>query len=443
MPYRLILTSIALAMLASAWAQDDQAGDDAGWDDDAWEESWDDDGAGQVFSGFVEGGLGSRLGTDALVGRALTLQETRLRLETQWDRDWGTIGLKADLLYDGIERELHGDFRDLTVAFSPASSTDLKLGRQVLTWGTGDLLFLNDLFPKDFVSFFSGRDDEYLKAPSNSVRASYYGSAVNVDLAWTPVFTPDEYLTGERYAFFYPLAGTTVAPEPPLGAIEPGATVANGEFALRFFKTVRGVEYAAYAYRGFFKQPNAFEPSPPPGLAPPQPTFAPLSAIGGSLRRTLGAGLINAEFSWYLSRDDRSGTDPFVPNDQVRLLLGYEREAVTNLTIAVQWYLEWTQDHDELLANSPFSAFEPRERRNVFTNRINYRAMRDKLNLSLFTFFSPSDQDYYLRPQVGYRYSDSWTLSAGANLFGGRDNFTFFGQLEDASNVYARIRFNY
>ena len=37
---------------------------------------------------------------------------------------------------------------------------DVKIGQQVLTWGTGDYVFLNDLFPKDYPSFFAGRSDD-------------------------------------------------------------------------------------------------------------------------------------------------------------------------------------------------------------------------------------------------------------------------------------------
>ncbi len=47
---------------------------------------------------------------------------------------------------------------------------NLKIGRQVFTWGTGDYLFINDLFPKDYESFYIGRDDEYLKRPSEAVK---------------------------------------------------------------------------------------------------------------------------------------------------------------------------------------------------------------------------------------------------------------------------------
>ncbi len=62
----------------------------------------------------------------------------------------------------------------------------ITLGRQILTWGTGDLVFINDLFPKDWVSFFIGRDVEYLKAPSDALKVSAFSSWANLDLVYTP-----------------------------------------------------------------------------------------------------------------------------------------------------------------------------------------------------------------------------------------------------------------
>ena len=250
------------------------------------------------------------------------------------------------------------------------------------------------------------------------------------------MFEPDVYLTGERFSFFSALVGQNVAPRPPLSAIEPKKTFENGEFALRLFRTVEGREYAAYGYYGFFKQPIAL-------TADLLPTFAPLTAIGASVRQPAGPGLLNAEVSFYGSRDDRDGTNPLIPNSQFRFLMGYEWEAVTNFTVGLQYYLEWTTDHDALIANSPTPEFEPDEYRHMITNRLTYRAGRDKYTYSLFTFWSPSDKDVYLRPQFTYRYSDQWTLTAGGSIFAGDKPQTFFSQLEDASNLYVRLRYNY
>ena len=412
------------------------AQDDA-WDDDAWDDdAWGDEEAVSTWSGFVEAGLGTRISDDPLINGSATLEDLRLRAEAEWRPGRYTISIKGDAWYDGISDAFDGELRDLTVSFTAGESTDIKIGRQVQTWGTGDLLFLNDLFPKDFVSFFAGREDEYLKAPGNALRLTHYGKKVNVDFVWTPQFEPDVYLTGERFSFFSPMAGSNVVPESGLSALEPDSALANGEFAVRLFRTVAGTEYALYGYHGFFKQPNALSESL-------EATFAPLDAWGASLRRPAGPGLFNAEVAYYDSRDDGRGDDPLLPNSQLRVLAGYEWEAKQNFTVAFQYYLEQTLDYNDLLANSPAPEFEPEEYRQLLTNRLTYRAGMDRYTYSLFTFYSPSDADFYIRPSLNYRHSDQWSFVVGANLFGGDEPYTFFNQLQDASNVYLRLRYNY
>ncbi len=428
------LKALGLALLLAGGGSFAQDGD---WDDDWGEDDWDQaESSALSWSGFAEGALGSRWHKDENVGRYGTLGEARLRLETDYATDAFTLSFKGDAVIDGVTEKFDGDFRELAIAGRPLESLDVKAGRQVLTWGTGDLLFLNDLFPKDFVSFFAGREDEYLKAPSNTIRLTQYNGVLNIDFAWTPVFKPDDYITGERFSFFFPPVGDIVAPVPPFGADRPSRKFSNGEFSLRLFRTLNGVEYALYAHRGFFKNPTDFSD-------PGRIRFAPLTSVGGSVRRPLWSGLWNAEFSYYVSRDDSEGSNPALPNDQLRFLTGFEREWATNFTVGLQYYLEWTQDHDRLIENSPFPEFEPDEYRHLLTTRFTYRAMQEKLIWSLFAFLSPSDRDAYLRPVVNYRHDDAWNFTAGLNLFGGQENYTFFGQFEDATNAYMRVRYNF
>lgn len=436
----LVLGGVLIAS-APVLAQDDagqSAGDaeDAFAAFDAFDDEFESGTGGLVWTGFVEGAYGQKLDADERFGSRQSLGDLRVRAETEWAGDRVELGLKLDALYDNYASELALEARELSLAFSPAAAIDMKLGRQVLTWGTGDLVFLNDLFPKSWVSFFSGRDDEYLKAPSDAVRLTWYRDAINVDVVWSPRFDPDEYLTGERFAFFSPLARAVVAPQPPLAGMQPARSLNNGELALRLFRTVGSTEYAAYFYRGFFKRPLGLS-------ADSAPIFPRLRVWGGSLRRPLGEGIVNAEFAWHDSRSEPDGTDPAIPNDELRLLLGYEFEARARLNIGFQYYVERTLDHRALIARSPYPAFERDRTRTVITNRLTWRSERDTLTLSLFTFYSPSDDDRYLRPVVSYRHSDEWTVSAGANLFGGARDFTFFGQLEDNSNAYVRVRWSY
>jgi hypothetical protein len=423
------------ALSVSAQEEDDPFADF----DDAFadfDEGFEAEASGLPWSGFVEAAYGRRLAADPNFGTRQTLGDVRARIETQWSNDALRLTVKGDALYDDYESEFDTQLRDLNVQFSPGSQVDLKIGRQVLTWGTGDLLFLNDLFPKSWVSFFSGREDEYLKAPSDAVRLTWYTDAINVDVAWSPEYEPDEYLTGARFSFFSPLAGRIVAPSPPLAGIEPDDDVENGELAMRLFRTVGATEYAAYVYRGFFKQPLGLSDSF-------RPVFPALSVYGGSIRRPLATGVFNAEFAYQDSREDSGGANALVPNDQFRLLVGYEFEAAARFTVGLQYYLESTLDYGRLIENSALPQFEPDRNRHVLTNRLTYRTARDELTFSLFTFYSPGDKDYHLRPSVGFRQSDQWTFTGGANLFGGQRDHTFFGQLEDNGNVWFRARYNF
>ena len=83
------------------------------------------------------------------------------------------------------------------------------------------------------------------------------------------------------------------------------------------------------------------------------------------------------------------------------------------------------------------------ENRHTFTIRLTQLLLQQNLRLSLFTFYSPSDGEAYLRPIVHYKVSDSWSATLGANIFTGSGESNFFGQLEDNSNVYTRFRYSY
>jgi hypothetical protein len=83
------------------------------------------------------------------------------------------------------------------------------------------------------------------------------------------------------------------------------------------------------------------------------------------------------------------------------------------------------------------------EYRHVITLRLTKLLMYQNLKLSLFTFYSPSDQDVYVRPNIHYKITDHWSAEAGANIFFGEKNHTFFGQFKDNTNVYLSLRWGF
>ncbi len=387
------------------------------------------------FNGFVEARGGSRLQTDPNQNDA-SIGELRMQLDLSSDFDWAILKFKGDLLGDLVTEEAEADLREFNLAFSPLEMMDVKLGRQVLTWGTGDLLFINDLFPKDWESFFIGRDDEYLKAPSDALKTSFFLDAFDLDLVYVPLFNGSVYIDGSRISYWSGMQGGVVGENFIFVDDERNRVFRDDEVHLRLAKNVSGLELGVYAYHGFWKTPEGVL------MAGPK-LFYPGMAVGGaSLRTTMLGGITNLEIGYYDSLDDREGTDPLVRNSELRLLTGFERELARDLTGGFQYYLEYMQDYDEYEQTANPASMKD-EFRHLLTVRLTKLLMNQNLRLSLFAYYSPSDEDGYLRPKFNYKVNDQLAIDGGLNWFFGAEEHTFFGQFEDASNIYAGIRWNF
>ena len=399
------------------------------------------------LNGFVEMRGGARF-IDQSYEKDASIGEVRLQLQAEKSWDNVNVRVTSDFVYDpvadryAIDLETGDGLIDLREAFVSWRATDfmdIKAGRQILTWGTGDLVFLNDLFPKDFDSFFIGRDEEYLKAPSDALKTSFFTSLANLDVVYTPSFDADRFADGARISVFNPFLGRTAGRANVLATDSRESWFTEDEWAARLYRNFSGYEAALYGYDGYWKNPQGLD------MAAQKATFPRLSVYGASLRGAVYQGIGNVEVAYYDSRDDRSGTNPVIPNDQFRFLAGYEQEIpyVSELTGGVQYNLERTLDYQDLKANAPSGSPRPEENRQVVTVRLTKQMMNQNLTLSLFNFYSPSDQDGYTRPKATYKVDDHWTVEGGANVFYGQERSTFFGQLEDNSNIYVSARYSF
>ena len=159
--------------------------------------------------------------------------------------------VKLDLFHDAVANRIDDDLREAYGGYTKGP-VDLRLGRQILTWGVGDLFFINDTFPKDWESFFSGRPMEYLKLGVDGLRTRYSSQVVNVEFVAVPfLFTSDRLPTAERFFFFDPFSGV-----PHQQKIEPASRLSNTELALRLYRQVADFDVSLYAARGFWRTPS-------------------------------------------------------------------------------------------------------------------------------------------------------------------------------------------
>lgn len=382
------------------------------------------------FNGFLEYSVGGRVVSDDTAPDDILLNEVRFQLDLLHDTDAASMEFRADFVQDRVEEDSYIDIREAFILLTPASSIDLKVGAQVLTWGTGDFIFLNDLFPKDWQSFFIGRDDEYLKKPAGAVRATWYGDAVNLDLIWMPVFVSDNFISGERLSYWDSGLGSIIGPaDGVLDPIEPEERWANSQWAARIFGNFGSLEADLYGYVGNYGRPVGFDS----GIS--RAFFPELRSLGASVRGALLGGVGNAEFALYGSLDDPDGNDPLITNSQYRALIGFSHDLARNQTFGIQGYVEHILD----LPDS--SAID--DERWWITLRYTGLFMQQNLILSWFSFYSPNEEDAYLMPRITYKISDEVMTTLGGNIFLGKEPGTFFGQFEDNTNVYANLKYSF
>jgi len=383
-------------------------------------------------NGFMELRAGCRVQDDPRQKQASVL-ESRLQAELFTYAPWAEFKYKGDVWADGITETGEYDTREAWMFARPSNALDIKIGRQVLTWGTGDLVFLNDLFPKDWQSYFIGRDSEYLKAPSDAVKASFFTEFANIDLVYTPRFDPDRYITGAYVSHWN--GSELVGRDSRTGAQAPDQWFGDDEIAVRLYKNIHNYELALYGYRGFWKRPAGRSGSG-------QGLFPELSVYGFSARGSIGKGIGNIEFAYYRSGQDHGGTNPMIDNSELRYLAGYTQDLARDFNASLQYYVEQILDYDSY--ENSLTREPARDRfRHVITLQLTWLLMNQNLELSLSAYLCPSDQDAYLRPRAAYKWTDDIIVETGANIFTGREMHTFFGQFEDNTNVYTAVRFSF
>ena len=174
------------------------------------------------------------------------LGDHRVRLELGRSSSSGGVrfGTKVDLVHDALVGEAGLDLREAHVTFE-GGRYDVTLGRQILTSGVGDLVFVNDLFTKDWTALVAGQPLQYLKVGSDAVNTNLYPGPVSVQVVAVPFFEPDLLPRGDRLVGYTPFPGL---PEVDAG---PDRTLGNTEVAARVYGYLGGFDVAGYVYRGF------------------------------------------------------------------------------------------------------------------------------------------------------------------------------------------------
>lgn len=400
------------------------------------------------WGGFVEGLWGAGLNDNNKTDRDYPVAETRFQLRAESYSDNAEAFAKIDFYQDGFDSTRYDwELREAYLKFRFPIGLDLKVGRQILTWGTGDLIFINDVFAKDYQSFFIGRQNQYLKAPQTAIRTEWYTGFGSFSLIGIPDFEPNILPTGDRLSFYNPMQRAIVGTSGYAPATEPDNDFDNSEIAFRYARNVGGFNLAAYVYRGYYKDPRGVRFTPDMELYYPR-----LNVYGASLRGQIYGGILWLEGGFYDSREDQCGRKFFIENSSTKGMIGYERQVATDFTGNLQFFAEYMINYDgyedsfnQQVAATQLSPDYPTadEIRTLITSRWIKQLYAQTVTLSAFGFYSPTDEDVYIRFSAEYKYTDELSLLAGGNIFDGKNPHTMFGQFDLNDNLYVKVNYGF
>src|SRR3972149_5611327 len=144
-----------------------------------------------ILHGFAQAGYAARItgaalpsgGGDFLVGE----ERLPLSLSGAIPAGFGGFSAKVDFFHDAVAGTTGLDIRE-TYLDVGGGGIGARGGRQSITWGTGDLLFIKDVFPKDWTALFTGRPLEYLKVGSDALKVGAQEGAVGLEGLAVPLF---------------------------------------------------------------------------------------------------------------------------------------------------------------------------------------------------------------------------------------------------------------
>jgi len=332
---------------------------------------------------------------------------------------------KVDVAHDAALHENRHEVRELYADYN-GSNTSVRAGRQIITWGVGDLVFINDVFPKNYNALFSGQPIEYLKRGSDAVKVNAYPSWGGVEFI-ASTFRPDRTPDPRRFIIEGLPAATPRSEEDP----------SQTEFGLRLSKMFGNWDGSAYFYRGHYHEPTYSQIGN--SLVGRHPR---LNTYGASLVGPALGGVISTEIGYYDSVKDQSGVDPTIENSQTKALIGYSREIAEDTTVGVQYFTEYLNDYGEYRNNLPPGATARKRLKETATVRFTQRYLRQTLTFNVFAFLGVSDHDRYVTPSLRYAFSDAVSGEIGANVFSGRASGSF-GALDRNDNVYLLLRYSF
>jgi len=322
------------------------------------------------------------------------------------------------------------ELKDAFVEGSLTDRLDIKIGRQVVVWGSLDSLRVTDVLNPVDLRFPGLADIEDLRLPVTIVRFSYYvgswslsGIALpEVRFSKLPAYGSD----------FFP----STEPLPP--EVVPDDGLGEMQYAASLTGVFSGWDIGFHWADVFSDQTYAqlVSPGPPPQFLRKHPRVRMLAAAANLAR---GNWLLKAEAAWFGGL--RFSNTPGLEHSRFDLGGGVEYAGLSKATIRLEAVNRHTADYDSQLELPPD---ETREDEFQWALRYTREFMNDTLTVNLLTSAAGirADEGAFERLDVEYEVTDDVSVRVGVVLYQSGDK-GLLKNVDANDRLFAVVRYNF
>jgi len=221
-----------------------------------------------------------------------------------------------------------------------------------------------------------------------------------------------------------------------------------GQAGLRFTHTVGSVDLGASYYYGYYKQPSvdlsgylAAKVAESLGdssilatdSALPSLAYDRLQVFGVEAATVIKGFNLRGEAAYYLT-DDRDGDDPWVRNNSLNWVLGFDVDLpIHNLNLNIQNIGSYVLKNDKIGSNVMIPAkydVDYKSNGRYSTNKLSFllsdTLLRDKLTLSCALVWGIEQSDLLIMPKAGYTITDGLDVTLSGMYIHGKDGGEFY-----------------
>lgn len=399
----------------------------------------------------ISGNLHSELGVFTKDWKSFSTAYNWLRFDVNAHRNSAQLHTRVEFWYNGL-KSIHGlddnpfgtPLREFQI-YVPIGPVDIRVGKQLILWGTTDELNPTDVInPENYYKFALPVKAER-KIPTFSAKIDWYNALGTFTGVFVPFFTPD-HLPPSGDPWEVPLLAKLQNIQSDIYArlqsVNNNWRTEHPQFAVNYSNYIGSTDFSVSYYNGVWSTPSfRFIPGNfflDPGEVVPE--YLEFQMAGADFQTAFGAYTFRGEFAYYTEKFFQSeiqvGGVP-VPlgldkKPQIYGIIGMDR------FLFQTWYLNLQFGADHIFEYS----------NNILRNRTWYLGsvtlrktmFREKLQIEGAIFGNFVNQDYFTRLTVMYKIQDALHISILGNLIGSEAQ-EFIGQYKAHDQVSLRVEY--